>query len=118
MNVYDHAHALARALKESHEFKAYQELKDQVSENEELSESLNDFQQKQFQLQAQQMMGVEGESSMMEQIQTLGEILMRDPLAAQYIQAEMRFTMMFADVYKIIQEAIGVGPYGTDETED
>lgn len=118
MNVYDHAHALARALKESHEYKSYMELKEKVSENEELSESLNDFQQKQFQLQAQQMLGVEGEASMMEQIQSLGEILMRDPLAAQYIQAEMRFTMMFADVYKILQEAIGVGLNGTDETEN
>lgn len=115
MNVYDHAHALSRALKESHEYKSYMELKEQVSANEELSESLNDFQQKQFQLQAQQLLGTEGDVSMMEQIQSLGEILMRDPLAAQYIQAEMRFTMMFADVYKIIQEAIGVGPSGTED---
>ena len=115
MNVYDHAHELARALKNSDEYKSYMELKEQVSANEELSASLNDFQEKQFQLQAQQMMGVEGDASMLEQIQTLGEILMRDPLAAQYIQAEMRFTLMFADVYKILQEAIGVGPHGKED---
>jgi cell fate (sporulation/competence/biofilm development) regulator YlbF (YheA/YmcA/DUF963 family) len=110
MNVYDHAHGLARALKESAEYKNYMEIKEKVSENKELSESLNDFQQKQFQLQAQQMMGGESDTSMMEQIQSLAQILMRDPLAAQYIQAEVAFTIMFSDVYKILQEAIRMGP--------
>lgn len=110
MNVYDHAHSLARALKESNEYKNYMEIKAKVSENDELSASINDFQQKQFQLQAQQMMGVEGDASMMEQIQSLAQILMKDPLAAQYIQAEVTFTMMFADIYKILQEAVGTLP--------
>ncbi len=112
MNVYDHAHALARAIKESDEYKQYMELKAKVSENDELSASLNDFQQKQFQYQAQQMMGVEGDASMMEQIQSLAQILMRDPLAAQYMQAEITFSMMFASVSKILQEAIGIFPNG------
>ncbi len=110
MNVYDHAHALAKALKESREFQNYMEMKSKVSENEELSASLNDFQEKQFQLQAQQMFGQEGDASMGEQIQNLAGILMKDPLAAQYMQAEMSFTMMFSDVYKILQEAIRMGP--------
>ena len=48
MNIYDLAHQLARALKESQEYKTYMELKEKVSENEELSASINDFQQKQF----------------------------------------------------------------------
>jgi cell fate (sporulation/competence/biofilm development) regulator YlbF (YheA/YmcA/DUF963 family) len=110
VNVYDHAHALARALKESPEYKSYMEVKARVSENEELSASLNDFQQKQFQIQAAQMMGGESDDSMMEQVQELAQILMRDPLAAQYMQAEISFTMMFSDVYKILQEAIGTWP--------
>ncbi len=110
MNVYDHAHALAKALKESREYENYMEMKAKVSENEELSASLNDFQQKQFQLQAQQMMGAEGDASIGEQVQSLMQILMRDPLAAQYLQAEFAFTVMFSDVYKIIQDAIRIGP--------
>ncbi|HPO03978.1 MAG TPA: YlbF family regulator [Bacillota bacterium] len=110
MNVYDHAHALARALKESCEYQNYMALKDKVSENEELSASLNDFQQKQFQLQAQQMLGGEGDASMGEQIKDLTRILMNDPLAAQYLQAEFAFTLMFSDVYKILQEAIRTEP--------
>lgn len=110
MNVYDYAHALAKALKESREYQNYMELKEKVSENEDLTASLNDFQQKQFQLQAQQMLGQEGDASMGEQIQNLAQILMKDPLAAQYLQAEFTFTMMFSDVYKILQDAVRMGP--------
>ena len=110
MNIYDLAHQLARALKESQEYKTYMELKEKVSENEELSASINDFQQKQFQLQAQQLLGQEGDVTMREQIQNLGQILMKDPLAAQYLQAEFAFTMMYADVCKILQDAVRMGP--------
>ena len=42
-------------------------------------------------------------------IQQLYGILMRDPLAGEYLQAEMRFSMMMNDVYKIIGEAAGMG---------
>ncbi|MGI6733141.1 MAG: YlbF family regulator [Anaerovoracaceae bacterium] len=110
MNVYDHAHALARALKESNEYKNYMELKAKVSENEELAASLNDFQEKQFQMQAQQMLGQESDTTMGEQIQNLAQILMKDPLAAQYLQAEFAFTMMFSSVWKIVQDAVRMGP--------
>lgn len=112
MNVYDEAHALARALKESAEYRHYLELKAKVSENDELSSMINDFQQKQFQMQAQQMLGGEAETDMMEQIQSLYQILMKDPLAAQYIQAEFAFTKLVSDIYGILGEVIKVGANG------
>ena len=42
-------------------------------------------------------------------IQQLYTIMAADPLTAQYLQAEMRFSLMMKDVYGIIGEAIGVG---------
>lgn len=109
MNVYDEAHALAKALKESEEFRHYQEIKAKVSENAELSEMLNDFQEKQFQFQAQQMMGGDGQQDMMEQIQSLYQIIAKDPVAAQYLQAEFAFSRMVADVYAIIGDVVKTG---------
>lgn len=106
MNVHDEAHNLARAIKESAEYKQYAELKEAASQNEELSAMLNDFQAKQFEIQAKQMIGEELGSDMMEQIQSLYQILMRDPLAAQYVQAEMRFSLLVNDVYTILGEVI------------
>lgn len=116
MNVYDEAHALARALKESPEYTAYMEKKAIVSENADLSEMINDFQTKQFQFQAQQMMGGEGQQDMMEQIQSLYQIIAKDPLAAQYLQAEFTFTRMVSDVYAILGEVVqSGGPGGQEE---
>lgn len=110
MNIHDAAHQLARAIKESEEYQQYGELKATVSQNEELTAMLNDFQAQQFQLQAKQMAGEELGPEMTEQIQSLYQILTRDPLAAQYVQAEMRFSMLVHDVYQILGEVIKVGP--------
>jgi cell fate (sporulation/competence/biofilm development) regulator YlbF (YheA/YmcA/DUF963 family) len=107
-NVYDCAHELARAIKGSEEYLHYQEMKNKVSENEELSEMLNDFQQKQFQLQAQQAMGTEPETDMVEQIQNLYQIVIKDPLAAQYLQAEFAFTRIISDIYGILGDVMKV----------
>jgi cell fate (sporulation/competence/biofilm development) regulator YlbF (YheA/YmcA/DUF963 family) len=110
MNVYDAAHTLARTLRESPEYKHYMELKAKVSANDELSASLNDFQQKQFQFQAQQVLGGEQDTDMTEQIQSLYQILLKDPLAAQYLQAEFAFTRLVSEVYGILGEVIKVDP--------
>ena len=108
MNVYDQAHGLAQAIKESEEFKQYSRLKSSIDANEELSKMVKDFQAKQFEVQAKQMMGESVGPEVMNQVQELYQIMGRDPLAAQYMQAEMRFSLMMNDVYKILGEVIGL----------
>lgn len=109
MNVYDQAHQLAQAVKESEEFKQYEQYKKIVDENPQLKESINDLMKKQMELQAAQMMGHEVTQEDFQQIQQLSAILMQDPTAAQYMQCYMRFSMMMADVYKILGEAADLG---------
>lgn len=106
MNVYDEAHSLVRAIKATPEYTQYMDLKQKASQNPELTNMLNDFQGQQFELQKMQLMGQDIGAEMTEQIQSLYQILMKDPLAAQYVQAEMRFTMMINDVYSILGEAV------------
>ncbi len=110
MNVYDQAHSLAQAIKESEEFKQYDEAKQQVKQNEELSNMLKDFRSKQFEVQAKQMMGEEMTPEDMANVQQLYGILLKDPLAARYMETEMRFSIMMKDVYDIIG-----APAGMDE---
>ena len=38
----------------------------------------------------------------------LYQIIMTDPTASQYMQAEMRFSLMMNDVYKILGEVMGL----------
>lgn len=109
MNVYDSAHNLAQAIKASGEFQEYDRLKKQVDANPKLSEMIQDVQKKQFEIQTKQMMGEEVDSNAMAQMQQLAAVMMSDPLAMQYMQAQMRFSLMMNDVYKIIGEATGMG---------
>lgn len=106
VNVHDKAHELARALKDSEEYRRYMEMKAEVSKNEELSKMINDFQDKNMAAQMQQMTTGQPPQDMMAQVQSLYQILMADPMAAQYLQAEMAFTQLVADVYGILGEVI------------
>ena len=71
-----------------------------------LDKMLKDFQQKQFSIQTKQMSGEEITDDMMKQFQDLYAIIVRDPKAAEYIQCELRFSVMMNDVYKILGEAV------------
>ena len=108
MTIHDQAHELARAIRESEEYRTYMQAKDKASQNPEITEALNDFREKQFALQKMQLMGEDAgaSASAMEQMQNLAQILMRDPLAAEYMQAEIRFTLMVNDVYEILGDVL------------
>jgi len=106
MNVYNEAHNLARAVRESEEFKQYESVKKQIAEHPELKQMIGEFQTKQFEMQARLLMGEDPREEVNAQIQELYTIMMRDPLSAQYLQCEIRFSLMMNDVYKILGEVI------------
>ncbi|MCR5481530.1 MAG: YlbF family regulator [Clostridia bacterium] len=108
MNVYDQAHMLVRAIKECEEYKQYQAAKEKAFENEYVSKMISDIQEKQIPLQAAQMMGQEIDPEAMKEVQALYAAVMTDPLAAQYMQCEVRFSLMMNDVYKILAETLGL----------
>ena len=109
MNVYEDAHNLARAIKASEEYKQFDALKKQVEADPDLDKMLKDFQKKQFDMQAKQLMGETVGPEVTQKIQELYQIVATNPLAAQYLQAEMRFSLMMNDVYKILGDVIGIG---------
>lgn len=105
-NIHDKAHELASMIKGSDQYKEYMRVKEKVGQNAELTEMVNDFQGKQFELQKAQMSGQELGPEMMEQVQNLYGLLMKDPVAAEYIQAEVQFSLMVNDVYQILADAV------------
>ncbi len=111
MNVYNEAHNLAKSIKESEEFKQYDALRKQIEANEELNNMIKGFEKKQLELQAKQLMG-EDPGDMTQAVNELTQIVIKNPMAAQYLQAQMRFTLMMNDVYKILADAIGLGNIG------
>lgn len=109
MNVYDAARTLATTIKNTEELKQYEAMKETVSQNSELTEMINDFQAKQMELQTKQIMGQEIDEEFTSQVQELYGVMMSDPIAAQYLQAELRFSLMMNDIYKILGEVINIG---------
>ena len=107
-NPYDKARELSIAIKESQEYRDYQAAKERASGNDDLVAALNDYQEKQFEVQRKTMMGEEIGPDAFQQIQNLYEVLARDPAAAAYIQAQMRFAMMVSEVYKALGDVIKI----------
>ena len=108
MNVYDEAHNLARAIKESQEFKNFDNIRKEVEKDETTAEMLKDLQAKQVEIQAAQMTGQEPSADTISQLQSLSAMIATKPLAAQYVQAEAAFSIMVNDVFGILGEAMGV----------
>ena len=109
MNVYDQAHQLAQAIKESNEFKTYQAGRQQIRSNENIKEMINDFQKRSMELQIKQFSGEQPDQEELANVQRLYGVIAMDPLASQYLEAEMRFSLMMKDVYEILQEASDMG---------
>jgi len=107
-NPYDKARELSLAIKESPEYTDYLAAKKRASENQELVAALNDYQEKQFDLQKKTMLGEEIGQDIMLQMQNLYMILARDPAAAAYLQAQIRFAMMVNEVYSTIGEVVKI----------
>lgn len=108
MNVYDEAHNLARAIKESTEFQQFDHLRKEIDKDETTAQMLKDLQAKQLEVQAAQMTGQEPSAETITQMQSLATMIATKPLAAQYMQAEAAFSVMVNDVFGILGEAMGM----------
>ena len=108
MNVYDEAHSLARAIKESNEFLEFDKVRKEVEADKEVSEMIADMQKLQIELQTAQISGQQPPEDLMSRIQSLSTMLATKPLAAKFMQSEAAFSVMMNDVFQIIGEAMGV----------
>lgn len=105
MSIYDKAHDLANALKTSDEYRRLMELKAPLEADAEANKMVNDFLQKQAELQIEMMQGKQ-DSSKMQQVQKMYEVISANPKVATYLQAYMRFQLMMQDVSKIISDSV------------
>ena len=106
MNVYDEAHSLAKAIKESNEFKEFDRIRKEVDNDKECSDMLKELTELQVQLQTAQLAGQQPDKEVFARSQSLSTMVMTKPLAAQYMQAQMAIATMMNDVFGIVGEAI------------
>lgn len=106
MEVYDKTHELARAIKESTEYKEYKEVKKIVYDDLRLKDKVDEFEKIRYEEQLLAIQGEKQDEEKMKKLQELYEILIKEPEVKNFFDKQVRFNVMIADVNKIIGEAI------------
>lgn len=108
MNIYDKAHEFARELKNCPEVLQLREVSKKVKENEANAKILDDFRKLQFEAYSQQMQTGNISEEVKEKLNSIGSVIATNPTVGEYLQAEQRFSVMWDDVLKILNDAIGI----------
>ena len=108
MNPYDQAHALARALKESEEYREYMRLKETAYDDATNKALLDEYKKLQFRLQARMAAGETLPEDDYQRLQQIGTLLQFNPDVSAYLMAEFRFQRMLSDIFKILADVAGV----------
>ena len=106
MTVYDEVNNLAKAIRDSKEYKEYKTIKDELMKTPELKAKVDEFEKIRYEEQLLVMQGEQQSAEKMKKLQELYEILVQNPNIKEYFEKEVRFNVMIADVNKIIGEAI------------
>lgn len=107
MNVYDEAHNLARAIKESNEYIEYSKVCEEVEKDSNLSQMIKEIREISFKVQAAQVSGEQPDAELMSRLQNVYAMMASNPQAGRYIEAETRFQLMMKDVLEILGELMG-----------
>ena len=104
MNVYDCGNDLAKAIRESHEFKKLKEAKAALDpQGKELTEK---FLRLNMEAQMAQAQGKEPEKSVTDEIQNIYKVIALNSNAMDYLNSFMRFNMMMNDIMKNIEAVV------------
>lgn len=106
MNIYDTANKLASEIKQSEEYVEYKKVKEEINSIPDIKEKISKFEAAR---QEMQMLMIKGGTPVEEkatEIQNLYAQLIQNEKAKRYFDLEVRFSVMIADINKIISEAI------------
>lgn len=106
MLVYDKAHELSKAIKESKEYLEYKDLKSKIFLNNELREKIEEFEKIRYEVQVLTVNGKGQDEEKMQKLQELYKILIENREVKEFFDKEVIFNVMLADVNKIIAEAV------------
>lgn len=107
MKPVDLAKSLAQALKESTEFRNFQEAKAKVEQHEAARLMVDDFRKKQMELYEKRARGADIAEDM-EKIRKLSEILSLNSYARDVLMAEYAWEQLMMEVQKTIAEGLGM----------
>lgn len=108
MNIYDKAQEFAKELKDCPEVVELREISKKIKENEINTKILDDFRKIQFEAYSEQMQTGSISDEIKAKLNSIGSIIAGNPAVNEYLQAEQRFSVMWDNVLKTLNEAIGI----------
>ena len=108
MNPYDQAHALAKSLKESEEYREMVRLREVAYESDTNRALLDEYKKLQFRMQAKLASGENMPEDDYQRLQQIGTLLQFNQDVSAYLLAEFRFQRMLSDIFKILADVAGV----------
>ncbi|MCR2033588.1 YlbF family regulator [Anaerofustis stercorihominis] len=109
MNVYDKANDLAKAIKESDEFKRYKDAAVKVDQNEEHKKMIKNFMDFQYEFYLAQMKGEQPDEKRVEEFNILYSTISNISDIKEFMEAQMFFARVMEDIQKTVAEASDTG---------
>jgi len=106
MNFYDKIHVLVKDLKDTPEYVNYMAIKEKVKADAELSEKIRKFRERQRQEQMKYINGAQMDEATKADLQQEYSLIIQNPLAVEFFQAEIKLDVLLADMQKILGEGL------------
>ena len=108
MQIYDEANALARAIRESEDCRAYRQLRQKIESDETARALLREYKKLQMQLQLAAVAGAEVSNDDTQRFQQIGALLFAGENTSRFLLLEMRLQQTMADVFETLSDAAGL----------
>lgn len=106
MNFYDKIHALVKDLKDTPEYVNYMAIKSKVKSDVQLAEKIRSFRERQRAEQLKYINGTQMDEATKNDLQQQYSLIIQNPLAVEFFQAEIKLDVLLADMQKILGEGL------------
>ncbi|NLB23439.1 MAG: YlbF family regulator [Clostridium sp.] len=112
IKVHEKAQELADAMKDNETVVAYREAVKKLEQDEQKKQMVKDFRDLQFAAYNDKMTKGDVSDETRKQMEDLVSVIALNTEVSAYLETEQNFTILFNDIMKVINEAIGVDIIG------
>ena len=105
---YSTTYRLAQEIRDSEEYKTYQDLKESVMAEETTAALIREYRKLQMTIQMSAMSGNAANEEDMQRFSGISSLLFSKPEVSQFLLSEMRLQQALADIFRILIEAADV----------
>lgn len=118
MNIYDKAKELAKELADCEEVINLRKASKNIENSDSNKKVLDDFRTIQMDAYTEQMKNGKISDNTRKKFNDMGAVIMGNSSVNEYIQSEQKFTVMWQDILKILNDAIGIDfSFGVDKNK-